>query len=309
MNRRRVRLSAGVAAAAASALAAAAWLSSPTPSSLDGRVSRHLGSDGQSVPLDRVAPILREAVVATEDERFYQHHGIDVIGVLRALPYDLAHLSLAQGASTITEQLGKVLYLRGNDHSPWLKLEDAAVAVKLENRYDKEQILGAYLNTIYFGEGATGIWEASKRYFDLPPAKLDTAQATLLAGLIQAPSEYDPLQHPTLARERQVDVLRSLVREGFITQREAATTLARPLKLRPGHTLAPIRGVDFAPGPAFIWWELAVGMAVVVLGAVIVIGMRLPRFRPVRGVAAIRLMSLMLVLFGITTVARAFRSA
>src|SRR5262245_39010179 len=170
-RRRRFLLLLAATAVGIASLCTAAWLSTPPGTVLDARVRARLhAGDVRPVPLDRVAPILRQAVVATEDERFYRHHGIDVLGLLRALPYDLVHLSLAQGASTITEQLGKVLYLGGNDHTPWLKLEDAAVAVKLENRYDKEQILGAYLNTIYFGEGATGIWEASKRYFDLPPA-------------------------------------------------------------------------------------------------------------------------------------------
>ena len=106
------------------------------------------------------------------------------------------HLSFAQGASTITEQVAKVLYLNGNDHSPWRKLEDAAVAVKLEDRYDKEQILGAYLNSVYFGEGAYGVWRASRRYFGVSPRSLDLAQASMLAGLIQAPSAYDPLRDP-----------------------------------------------------------------------------------------------------------------
>jgi membrane peptidoglycan carboxypeptidase len=90
-------------------------------------VSAHLrAGGGRPVALDRIAPILGQAVVATEDERFYRHHGVDLIGVLRALPYDLAHFSLAQGASTITEQVAKILYLGGNDHTPWRKLEDAA---------------------------------------------------------------------------------------------------------------------------------------------------------------------------------------
>src|SRR5262245_16516089 len=208
----------------------AVWLSSPAATNLQARVaSRLAASGGRAVPASAVAATMRDAVVATEDERFYRHRGIDVIGVLRALPYDLAHFSLAQGASTITEQVAKVLYLGGNDHSPWRKLEDAAVAVKLESRYDKEQILAAYLNSVYFGERAYGVWSASRQYFGRSPSRLDTAQASLLAGLIQTPSAYDPRRHPGLARDRQEDVLRSLVRNGFLTESEAAAALDRPL--------------------------------------------------------------------------------
>ena len=105
---------------------AAAWIASPAPVRLDAHVRARLsGSNGRPIRLSTIAPIMREAVVATEDERFYHHDGIDVIGVIRALPYDAVHLSLAQGASTITEQLAKVLFLGGNDHTPWRKLEDA----------------------------------------------------------------------------------------------------------------------------------------------------------------------------------------
>ena len=295
---------------AASIVGVASWVSAPAPASLGGRVGAQLtGTGGRVVPLDRVAPIFREAVVATEDERFYHHHGIDLVGVLRALPYDLVHFSFAQGASTITEQLGKLVYLHGNDHSPWRKLEDAMLAVKLENRYDKETILAAYLNTAYFGDGAHGVWAASERYFGRSPGRLDVGQASLLAGLIQAPSAYDPLRHPLLARERQIDVLRSLVRGGFLTQGEAAAAVARSLRLRKGPPLAPVRGLDFAPGPAFVWWEVALGAVVALLGAAAVLVSRLPRFRPIRGVVAIRLASLVLVVLGAAAVARAFRTA
>ena len=198
--------------------------------------------------LSRVSPWLRDAVVATEDERFYRHHGVDLIGVLRAVPYDLFHLSFAQGASTITEQVAKLLYLNGNDHSPWRKLEDAAAAVKLENRYDKEQILGAYLNSVYFGEGAYGVWRASSRYFAVSPRSLDLAQASMLAGLIQAPSAYDPLRDPALARARQVEVLRAMVGDGFVTAQEASTALGRSLRLRGGAKLARGPGCRFRSG-------------------------------------------------------------
>jgi hypothetical protein len=309
-RRGKLGLALGAVLAAAAAAFAAAWIASPPPTGLGGRVQARLrGTGGRPVPLSRVAPILREAVVATEDERYYRHHGIDVVGVLRALPYDLVHLSLAQGASTITEQVAKVLYLGGSDHSPWRKLEDATLALKLEGRYDKEQILAAYLDSAYFGEGAYGIRAASERYFGVPPWRLGPAQASLLAGLVQAPSAYDPIRHPALARARQVDVLRSLVRGGFLTEREAEAALARPLPLRGAGPLPPVAGVSLAPGPAFVWWELALGAAVAALGAVALLASRLPRFRAVHGVLALRAVSLALAIVGAAAVVRSFRNA
>ena len=202
-----------VPVAAFAVAVAAAWFAAPSPGSLPAHVHARLaGTSGREVALTSTAPILRDAVVATEDERFYRHHGIDVLGVLRAIPYDLVHLSYAQGASTITEQVAKLLYLDGNDHTPWRKLEDAMLALKLEDHYGKEQILAAYLDTTYLGEGTYGVADASEHYFGVTPKRLDAAQATLLAGLIQAPSAYDPLQHPERARARQVDVFRSFGR-------------------------------------------------------------------------------------------------
>jgi hypothetical protein len=290
----------------------AAWLSSPAPSSLGRRVDLRLrAARGKPVPLTSVSPILREAVVATEDERFYSHHGIDLLGLVRAIPYDLFHLTTAEGASTITEQVGKLVYLNGNDHNPWRKLEDMALALKLESRYSKEQILAAYLNDAYFGEGAYGVWAASERYFGLAPAKLDAARASLLAGLVQAPSAYDPFLHPAAARERQVAVLRSLVRNGYLAPEEASVAAGRPLRLGDGHLLPAVRGIDFLPGPAFVWWELALGIALVLAGIVAVVAFpdrRLRRrLRVEHGLLAVRFCSLVLVLVGADVVARSFR--
>src|SRR6478609_5732836 len=156
----RGRLYAALAAVvvACTALGGAAWFASPSPSALGHRVDARLrGTGGRAIPLSKMPLILQHAVVATEDERFYRHHGIDVIGVLRALPYDISHLSLAEGASTITEQLAKLIYLGGNDHSPLGKLRDAAIALRIEAAYSKEQILADYLNTVYLGSGAYGV--------------------------------------------------------------------------------------------------------------------------------------------------------
>jgi len=252
---------------------------------------------------------MREGVVATEDERFYRHEGIDLIGVVRALPYDLAHLSLAQGASTITEQVAKVLYLGGSDRNPWRKLEDAAVAVKLESAYSKEQILAAYLSSVYFGDGAYGVANASEDYFGVPPRHLDIAQATLLAGLIRSPEAYDPRLHPNAARARQVEVLRSLVRDGLLTPEEAAAALARSLPLRGGVALPPVVGADLAPGPAFVWWKLAFGIVISLAGLGVFVASRSSRLRGHGGLVLMRLPALVLVVMGLATVVRSFRSA
>jgi membrane peptidoglycan carboxypeptidase len=311
LSSRRLAVLALVAVvAAAGALFATAWFLSPSATGIQARVALRLHQHGgRAVTASAVAPSLRDAVVATEDERFYRHDGVDLIGVLRALPYDVTHLSLAQGASTITEQVAKLLYLGGNDHNPVRKLEDAALALKIEGRYDKEQILAAYLNSAYFGEGAYGVWEASKRFFDVTPARLDVAQASLLAGLIQAPSAYDPYRSPELARARQADVLRSLVRTGFLTEAEAAAALDRPLRLRGGTVLRPIHGAELAPGPAFRWWQLSVGAAIVITGLAALALVRRKTFANAYGVIALRACMLVLVVLGTGVAIRAFRNA
>ena len=308
-RRRRRLLAAAIPVVALAAVCAAAWLTSPAGGGLDARVHARLReSSGHYVALGRVALTLREAVVATEDERFYRHHGIDLIGLLRALPFDISHLSLAQGASTITEQLGKVLYLGENDHTPWRKLEDAALAVKLENRYDKEQLLAGYLNSAYFGHGAYGIWAASKLYFGVTPARLTLPQATLLAGLIQAPSAYDPLVHPGRARQRQVAVFRALAREGFLTGAEAAAALAKPLPIRNASPLPALPGLDLAPGPAFLWWELAAGALSLAAGAVLLALHRLHR-GPAAYRSAIAVAAVVILVIGAALAIRSFRTA
>jgi membrane peptidoglycan carboxypeptidase len=264
---------------------------------------------GRAIPLAQMPAILQHAVVATEDERFYRHHGIDIIGVLRAGPYDVTHLSFAEGASTITEQLAKLLYLGGNDHNPWRKLEDAAVAWKLENRYSKATILAAYLNTAYFGQGAFGIQAAADRYFGVSARALDTTQATLLAGLIQAPSLFDPFRNPQLARARQSEVLRSLVRDKYLSEPVAAAVLARPLRLRNGTQLAPTVGIDVSPGPAFVWWQLALGSILALLGLLSLFTIRRQPVGQLWMQIVIRLLSLAVVLIGLGEIIRSFRSA
>lgn len=131
----------------------------------------------------------------------------------------------------ITEQLTNVLYFGGHDHTPLAQRRVAALAVRLEGRYSKEEILGDYLNSVYFGAGAWGVANASETYFATSPRRPGLAQASLLAGLIQSPSRYDPFTDPQAARTRQVEVLRAMLQNGFATAGEARRILERPLPL------------------------------------------------------------------------------
>jgi membrane peptidoglycan carboxypeptidase len=245
----------------------AAWLTAPAPVRPKQVVIGRLRADGgRFVPLPAISPVLQRAIVATEDERFYRHHGIDLIGLTRAFAYDASHLTLSQGGSTLTEQLAKVLYLGGNDDSPWRKVQDAAVAIRLESDLSKQQILDLYLNSVYFGDGAYGVGAASERYFGVAPAQLDLARASLLAGVIQDPSGYDPLLHPSLARQRQVQVLTSMVRDGYATEDQSLAALHDPIPLGDGSSLAPIDTQIVAPDTSFAKLPLVAGFALLAVG-------------------------------------------
>jgi membrane peptidoglycan carboxypeptidase len=245
----------------------AAWVTAPAPSRPKQIVLGRLrAAGGRFVPLRAISPALQRAIVATEDERFYRHHGIDVIGLTRAFAYDASHLTLSQGGSTLTEQLAKVLYLGGNDDSPWRKLQDAAVAIRLESGLSKEGILELYLNSVYFGDGAYGVEAASERYFGVTPSRLDLARASVLAGIIQDPSGYDPLLQPTLSRQRQVQVLTSMVRDGYTTEDQAMAVLRDPLPLGNGSDLPPIEAEIVAPNTSFARLPLVAGMTLLVVG-------------------------------------------
>ena len=233
---------------AATSVAIVGWRTAPSTEDLGSRASSAAGPQ-PAVEAGEISTPLRDAVVATEDERFYRHHGVDLIGILRAIPYDLVHLSLAQGASTITEQTAKVLYLNGDDHSPLRKLRSAFIALRMESGHSKGQILAAYLSSVYLGEGSYGVQAASSRYFDVPASRLTLAQASLLAGLIQAPSAYDPFVHPAAARDRQQHVLTSMVRNGYTTSQEAEAVLRHRLPMSNGKALAPVPHATISAAP------------------------------------------------------------
>ncbi len=209
----------------------------------DGRVLAVLAGDESRVLVgtDRIAPLLKQAVVAVEDRRFYDHKGVDLRGIARALWQDLRRQKTLQGGSTITQQLVKNQYLR-NEKTIARKVREAALAYQLEQRWSKDRILTAYLNTIYFGNGAYGVQQAAKTYFRKGAAKLTLAEAALLAGLPRDPARYDPVQHPAAAAARRAFVLSRLVVDGKVTQSEATRAGGEPLP-RPEDIGLPREGV------------------------------------------------------------------
>ena len=181
------------------------------------------------VSVDRVPFMVRNAFVATEDAHFYQHHGVDFIGIVRAALADYRHQHL-QGASTITQQLARGLFL-SNEVSYARKIQEALLAMEIERYYNKDEILERYLNLIYFGAGAYGIEAAAHTYFGTDVGQLSVAQASMIAGLPAAPSDYSPYVSMERARQRQHHVLQRMVDAGFITLAQASHAEAAPLHL------------------------------------------------------------------------------
>jgi penicillin-binding protein 1A len=180
------------------------------------------------VPSERISPWMKQAIVATEDRRFYEHRGIDIRGMVRALWADIRNKAAVQGGSTITQQFVKN-ELTGSDRSVMRKLKEATLAWQLEQHWKKEHILTAYLNTIYFGNGAYGIERAARTYFGHNALKLTLPEAALLAGIPADPSRYDPVAHPAAAKERRGTVLRLMLQQRRITLRRYRRAVAAPL--------------------------------------------------------------------------------
>ncbi len=179
------------------------------------------------VDLSQVSKTAITAVLDTEDRRFYLHGGFDIPSTIRALAADSSGSGI-QGGSTITQQLVKQLYLT-SQRTVSRKIKEAVIADRLEREYSKDQILQAYLNTIYLGNGAYGLEAAANVYFGVHAAQLNLAQSALLAGLIQNPSGYDPIASPIAARNRRTTVLARMVHYGDISQAQANAADAVPL--------------------------------------------------------------------------------
>ncbi len=198
------------------------------------------------VSLNEIPYYLKQALIATEDRNFYKHSGIDLKGILRAIIKDVQERKFAQGASTITQQLAKTLFLT-SEKSLARKLKEAILAFQLERRYTKNEILKLYLNQVYFGSGAYGIASAAKIFFGKPVKDLTIAQCALIAGMPKSPSRYSPLVNRNLALKRRDTVLRQMAATQIITEKEYKTAIDEPITLsvQKTNTLKAPYFVDF----------------------------------------------------------------
>lgn len=207
----------------------------PQPSviyDINGKVIRGLSSENQIViPFEEIPDSFKKAIIAVEDKNFYRHHGVDPLGILRALIADIKAREVVAGGSTITQQTAKTLYL-SNERTLTRKIKELWYTVILERRYSKDEILALYCNSIYFGQGATGVEVASRTFFGKSAKQLTVAEATLLAGLPNYPAGFDPYEHPERAKERQAVVLDRMEAEGYITAAESNNIAKQPLRYK-----------------------------------------------------------------------------
>jgi penicillin-binding protein 1A len=189
----------------------------------DGSEIRTFGESYRGpIRLDEMPKALPAAVLATEDRRFYDHFGVDVIGLARALLTDIRAGRIVQGGSTISQQAAKNLFL-SPERSLKRKIQEFMLAVWLEHRFTKDQILTIYLNRVYLGAGTYGVEAASWRYFDKSARDLNTYESAMLAGLLKAPSRYSPASNPDLATQRTLQVLDNMVDAGYLTEAQSET--------------------------------------------------------------------------------------
>lgn len=249
------RVLAALTVASLSAVLALVWLSwslpmsralEPLPSpalvlvSADGHPFARRGAYKEAPVVAAALPAhVTGAFVAVEDRRFYHHLGVDLVGVARAALVNLRAGRVEEGGSTITQQLAKTSFLTP-ERSLRRKLQEVFIAVLLELRLSKDEILSRYLSSVYFGQGVYGLGAASRHYFDKPPERLTIAEAALLAGLVKAPSALNPVDQPKAAARRARLVLAAMEDTGAITAAQARA--ARPARVRPARTALPVGG-------------------------------------------------------------------
>jgi membrane peptidoglycan carboxypeptidase len=210
----------------------------------DGSVLTYFYRENRTpVPSDRIAPVMKQALVDIEDARFYEHHGIDLEGTARALVSNLVAGGVREGGSTLTQQLVKQTLLQtaetaedrqaATEQSIGRKLREARLALAMEERYTKDEILTRYLNLVYFGEGAYGVEAAARRYFGVAAADLDVLQAATLAGLVQTPTADNPVTDPVRATVRRNQVLHRMHAQGHLSAADLASLTAQPMATAP----------------------------------------------------------------------------
>lgn len=195
----------------------------------------------QPVTMKQISPWLPKATVAIEDRRFYDHGGIDPSGIARAVWADVRAGKVVQGGSTIPQQLVRNLYPVSRERTLERKLKEACLAIKLNRAWPKERILVTYMNQVYYGNLAYGIEAAAQTYFSKPAKALNLPEAALLAGMPQAPSDYDPFNRDELATQRRNQVLRAMLETGDISRGQYDWALRRGLGLKPGKLYTTIR--------------------------------------------------------------------
>jgi len=182
------------------------------------------------VSIHNMSPYIQQAIIANEDSRFYNHSGIDPMGIIRAVWVNLRANSLVEGGSTLTQQLAKNMFLT-QERTFTRKIKELVLAIVIEQKFSKQEILQAYLNQVYFGEGAYGVETGSQVYFGKHASELTLAESALLAGLPRGPSLYSPYVDIKAAQERRLTVLTGMVKQGYITQQQANEANATPITL------------------------------------------------------------------------------
>lgn len=196
--------------------------------SSSGEIIANRGATGgEALALEDMSPYIPQAVVAIEDRRFYSHFGVDPLGLARAMVTNFTSGRMVQGGSTLTQQLAKNLFL-SPDRTLERKVQEVLLALWLEQKYTKDQILAMYLNRVFFGSNAYGVEAASRRYFNKSARDVNLGEAALLAGLLKAPSRLSPARDPQAAEERAQVVLGAMREEGYITDSEITTAMSQP---------------------------------------------------------------------------------
>ena len=196
------------------------------------------------IPYKDIPKVFEQALLAVEDSSFYRHSGIDIRGILRAAWYDVTHFTLEQGASTLTQQLARNLFpdVLKPEKTAHRKIQEMLLALEIERRYTKQEILRLYCNQVYMGQGRYGIEAGSRYFFGKPAKQLNLAEAALLAGLVQRPEGLSPHRHPERAVKRRNHVLDRMAEEGYIREATSRAAQKEPLRLAPAREIA-----DLAP--------------------------------------------------------------